>query len=346
VRALAAALLALAFAGCGGGVAKPVHTAVTGASPTPTVTTTATATTHAGPPAPHPPFTVAQRVLTFVDHSRLVTYPGEAPQPRKLVTIIRYPLAPGRFPLVVFGHGFAVTPALYARLLEAWAQAGYVVAAPLFPLENADAPGGPNEADLVNQPRDMSFVITQMLALDRGTQRPFAGAINPSEIAVAGQSDGGDTALTAAYNGAFRDRRIRAAVILSGQEIPGLGGYDFPSPSPPPSSSRVRPARPSGTGRGMRSSRPRRPPAAAARSCKGADAGPRASSAGTWAAAPHPTTRTPCSGGRSGSCRALAARARPVPEAIRGGFLDAQGLSPRGPGAIISGHHATAGGRR
>lgn len=236
MRALAAAVLALAFAGCGGGVAKRVHTAVAVASPTPTVTTlatVATATTHAGSPAPHPPFTVAQRVLTFVDHSRLVTYPGEAPQPRKLVTIIRYPLAPGRFPLVVFGHGFAVTPALYARLLEAWAQAGYVVAAPLFPLGNADAPGGPNEADLVNQPRDMSFVITRMLALDRGTQRPFAGAINPSEVAVAGQSDGGDTALTAAYDGAFHDRRIRAAVILSGQEMPGLGGYDFPSPSPP-----------------------------------------------------------------------------------------------------------------
>ena len=169
-----------------------------------------------------------QRTVTFVDHSRTVTYPGQAPQPRTLVTIVWYPRAPGRFPLVVFGHGFAVTPGLYARLLEAWAQAGYVVAAPVFPLENADAPGGPNETDLVNQPRDMSFVITEML----GTQ-PFGGMINPSEIAVAGQSDGGDTALTAAYNGAFRDPRIRAAVILSGQEMPGVGGYDFPAPSPP-----------------------------------------------------------------------------------------------------------------
>jgi hypothetical protein len=50
---------------------------------------------------------------------------------------------------------------------------------------------------------------------------------------VAGQSDGGDTALSAAYDSQFRDRRIRAAVILSGQEIPGVGGYDFPPPSPP-----------------------------------------------------------------------------------------------------------------
>ena len=50
--------------------------------------------------------------------------------------------APGPFPLVIFGHGFAVTPGPYASLLEAWARAGYVVAAPIFPLGNANAPGG------------------------------------------------------------------------------------------------------------------------------------------------------------------------------------------------------------
>jgi cephalosporin-C deacetylase-like acetyl esterase len=57
--------------------------------------------------------------------------------------------------------------------------------------------------------------------------------INPHRIGVSGQSDGGDTALTAAYNSRFRDPRIRAAAILSGMEIPGLGGYDFPPASPP-----------------------------------------------------------------------------------------------------------------
>jgi fermentation-respiration switch protein FrsA (DUF1100 family) len=57
--------------------------------------------------------------------------------------------------------------------------------------------------------------------------------INPRRIAVSGQSDGGDTALSAAYNSRFRDRRIGAAMILSGQEIPGVGGYDFAAPSPP-----------------------------------------------------------------------------------------------------------------
>jgi pimeloyl-ACP methyl ester carboxylesterase len=57
--------------------------------------------------------------------------------------------------------------------------------------------------------------------------------IDPREVAVSGQSDGGDTALAAAYDPRFLDRRIRAAVILSGAEIPGIGGFSFPRPSPP-----------------------------------------------------------------------------------------------------------------
>ena len=65
---------------------------------------------------------------------------------------------------VVFAHGFAVTPAIYSSLLQSWARAGFVVAAPLFPLSSAGAPGGPDENDVLNQPADMSFVITSLLA--------------------------------------------------------------------------------------------------------------------------------------------------------------------------------------
>ncbi len=177
---------------------------------------------------------IGRRVMTFVDHSRLIRLPGRPPQPRRLVTVIRYPehLA-GPFPLVVFGHGFAVTPAIYSRLLNAWAHAGYVVAAPVFPLENANAPGGPDEADIVNQPRDMSFVITRLLAVSADRRGPLAGMIDPRRIAVSGQSDGGETALAAAYYSNYRDRRVRAAIILSGARLPGTGPFYFPPSSPP-----------------------------------------------------------------------------------------------------------------
>lgn len=194
-------------------------------------------------------YAVGLRTVTFVDTSRTVNLPDGTSRPRSLVTEVRYPAlgsptgtdvrdAPaarvdGPFPLVVFGHGFAVTPGPYARLLQAWARAGYVVAAPVFPLGNANAPGGPDEADLINQPADMRFVISRMLAATDASSGAPAGLIDPTEIAVSGQSDGGDTALAAAYDRPFRDRRVRAAIILSGAEIPTLPSVSFPSGGPP-----------------------------------------------------------------------------------------------------------------
>ena len=203
----------------------------------------------AAKPTHRGPFAVGEIFIHFTDTSRTVTFPGQRPQPRPLETVIRYPAlgsasrvvvrdgrparADGPFPLIVFAHGFNVTPTTYASLLQAWARAGYVVAAPVFPLTNANAPGGANESDLVNQPRDMSFVISRLLARDRDRHSVLAGLIRRHEIAVTGQSDGGSTALAVAYNGQFVDHRIRAAMILSGAEIPGVGGYDFSVLSPP-----------------------------------------------------------------------------------------------------------------
>jgi len=143
--------------------------------------------------------------------------------PRTIETVVRYPTASGAYPLVVFGHGFALTPATYGRLLDAWAEAGYVVAAPAFPLGRAGAPGGPNESDIVNQPRDMSFVITRMLALNAQPNDVLEGSIEPSRIAVAGHSDGAVTALAVAYGRRYRDPRVRAAIVLSGAMLAGMG---------------------------------------------------------------------------------------------------------------------------
>jgi dienelactone hydrolase len=230
---------ALLLGGCGGAAASSTGTASTAtpAASTPAHTTsTARRATRPAPPAlrTQAPFAVGLRQVTFVDQSRSVKLPSGGTGPRKLVTLVRYPLhARGPFPLIVFGHGFAVTPDIYASLLEAWARAGYVVAAPIFPLENANAPGGPDESDLVNQPRDMSFLISEMITASSVRGGFFHHMIDPGRIAVTGQSDGGETALAVAYDVHYLDRRVSAAAILSGAEIPGVSGFDFPAPSPP-----------------------------------------------------------------------------------------------------------------
>jgi hypothetical protein len=175
-----------------------------------------------------------------------VTLPGGATTPRTLLTSVRYPAVgrpgsaerprttpvAGRFPLIVFGHGFDVAPGIYARLLDAWAAAGYVVAAPTFPLSNPGAPGGPNERDLPNQPGDVSFVITRMLAADDAGGR-LHDLIAPHAIAVAGQSDGGDTALAVAYDPRDRDSRVSAVVILSGAYDPFVSIFPIAPAGPP-----------------------------------------------------------------------------------------------------------------
>ena len=192
---------------------------------------------------------VGLRIETFVDRSRTLRLANGTVEPRTLVTEVRYPAAgpagandvrnaPAAraaepYPLVIFGHGFAVTPAPYAPLLDAWARAGYVVAAPVFPLASPLAPGGPTEADLVNEPADMSFVISRMLAQSTRASGPLSGLLERNRIAVTGQSDGGDTALAVAFDKPLRDARVTAIVVLSGAEIPQLGAFAFPRHGPP-----------------------------------------------------------------------------------------------------------------
>jgi pimeloyl-ACP methyl ester carboxylesterase len=180
----------------------------------------------------HAPYRVGIRAIRIVEH-RTMRLDGGRVVPRTLSVYVRYPEGgPGHYPLLVFAHGYNITPHPYAPMLQALARAGFVVAAPVFPRTNAHAPGGPDENDLLNQPGDMTAVITRMILDSRRRGDAFTGLVNGQEVAVAGQSDGGITALLTAYNRRYRDRRVKAAVIMSGAE-PSIGGYDFAPGSPP-----------------------------------------------------------------------------------------------------------------
>jgi dienelactone hydrolase len=181
-------------------------------------------------------FRTARASLTVTEPART-----GAGQPRRLLIQIWHPLtgsqassaspATRRLPLIVFGPGFMQCGGPYGDLLRAWASAGYVVAAVNFPYSDCRTGAAATESDLVNQPGDVSYAITALL--HRRVTRPLGGRLNPREIAVAGQSDGGDTVAAVAANACCTDRRVRAVAVLSGAEWPAMPGAFFARPPVP-----------------------------------------------------------------------------------------------------------------
>ena len=94
--------------------------------------------------------------------------------------------------------------------VQAWAGAGYVVVTVNFPRTDCSAGTAADEADLVNQPTDMSYVLTRLLALNAQPHGWFSGLVNRDQVGVSGQSDGGDTVASLAANACCTDHRVRA----------------------------------------------------------------------------------------------------------------------------------------
>jgi predicted dienelactone hydrolase len=161
---------------------------------------------------------------------------------RALRLTVRYPVisdraryrggSRGLLPLIVFAPGYRHCAAVYSDLLRQWSSAGYVVAAVDFPHTSCKA-AVPDEADLRHEPSDLAFVIGRLLARSAAAGGRLAGLIAANEVAVAGHSDGGDAAAALAGAACCRDKRVRAAVILSGARWPGFTGRWFAGTAPP-----------------------------------------------------------------------------------------------------------------
>ena len=144
--------------------------------PTTVAPTTTTALPSLASVQPARPYAVGWTLLDLTDPSRKTgTRAG-----RHLPTLVFYPAVGGNpgaetqgaaglyhsWPVVVFAHGYNVTPLTYHDLIHHLASSGFVVAAPSFPLETAGAPL--DENDLSNEPADIKFVLTEVLAAGRG----------------------------------------------------------------------------------------------------------------------------------------------------------------------------------
>jgi len=118
-------------------------------------------------------------------------------------------------------------------VLTRWAAAGFVVAAPTFPLTNGATPGGTDQADTDQQPGDVSYVITSVLGLAAAPSGTLAGLVDPAEIGAAGHSNGAITTLGLAADTCCRDTRVKAAAVLSGSPaVYPNGVYEYTSAPP------------------------------------------------------------------------------------------------------------------
>ncbi|WP_320066312.1 chlorophyllase/cutinase-like alpha/beta fold protein [Micromonospora sp. RTGN7] len=214
---LATALLTVGLAGCSGG-AEPAGRA---AAPTEPPTATTPAPRVPAGTAPSGSFAVGVRQLKLSrgdDRPLPVTiwYPARGSAggtPQRSATA-----ATGRFPVVMFSHGMNSRPDDYASLLTRWAAAGFVVAAPTFP--HTALGGDGNVLDVLNQPADVSYALTRVLALDAKAGDPLRGRLATDRVAAAGHSAGGVTTIGLFTGG--RDDRLDAGVVFAGSAL-GVG---------------------------------------------------------------------------------------------------------------------------
>lgn len=130
----------------------------------------------------------------------------------------------GPFPLVVISHGSEAAGLHYSGYAEVMASYGYIVAAPNHVGNSSLDPQGvavDRAQSLLDRPRDVTAVITEMLNSSSDTTASFAANIDPEKIAVVGHSRGGLTALAVAAGysndlGDYQaDPRVKAIVALA-----------------------------------------------------------------------------------------------------------------------------------
>lgn len=175
--------------------------------------------------------------VELVDSTRTTPDGGEEiiSDQRSLPTAVYLPAGGEPAPLVVLAHGFNGSPDKFTQLAGAWADAGYVVAAPRFPLSSDTTPE-PTLGDIVGQARDISFVIDEMLAANDG--RPSAGGldrvrgrVDTGRIGLYGLSLGSITVWTTVLGECCDEDRVDALIQSDGAFSPGLAlaqRVDFP----------------------------------------------------------------------------------------------------------------------
>ncbi|MCX7605890.1 MAG: dienelactone hydrolase family protein [Bacteroidia bacterium] len=141
---------------------------------------------------------IGHRTLTFNDPSRTGGFGSGGGPGRQIQTEVYYPalsagtnapIRPGRYPIVVIGHGFVMVWSAYQNLWEALVPAGYIVALP-----RTEGGISPSHQDFA---LDLRIVAERMVAEGQNPNSPFYNSIHP-KVALTGHSMGGGCAVLAA----------------------------------------------------------------------------------------------------------------------------------------------------
>jgi predicted dienelactone hydrolase len=142
-----------------------------------------------------------------------VTYPSGG--------VTGVPVAPGRYPLVVFSHGYAGFRDQSTFLTSRLASWGFVVAAPdHYSRDLTEVLGGPTAATAkTTDVQDLKATIALMKAKDESAASPFAHHVDLGLIGAVGHSAGG----AAVEALAATDRQVTTFVGLAGATVGALG---------------------------------------------------------------------------------------------------------------------------
>lgn len=149
----------------------------------------------------------------------------EDAQPRDLPLRISYPVADGRFPVVVLSHGGGSSKDGYTRVADHWASHGYVVIAPShmdsksLGFDISKAGGRAMTEVTVSRMKDVTFIATQLSAIAERVPG-LAARIDPIRLIAAGHSMGGGTAMAAT---GLRLKNKRDGTVLA-MNNPGFVG--------------------------------------------------------------------------------------------------------------------------
>ena len=133
--------------------------------------------------------TVVQLELVDTTRPTAATTGVPAATSRTLPTTVYLPPTTDPAPLIVLAHGADGAPEKFTDLATYWAEHGYVVVVPRFPLTNDQVPE-PVIGDFAEQGRDVRFVIEEVLAASAGPTGQLAGRVDPERIGLFGLSLG------------------------------------------------------------------------------------------------------------------------------------------------------------